>query len=296
MSWRHFGDLRSALVDHDWRTVAWLMDLEGGCEDERARRYAYDALMRLRPEHRPFRIAVGAGKVCRKSLRSVDSVDVWKAMQRRGTNGPSFVLAPLYGTSSDEEHICSNPTAMRPVMVQARLDLINSLYRQAKVVRGRDTAQMMAASMRLDVLGAIKGELERSCKRNYHHALFRALSAIVRHGHPRVTIVQKVVMIDSSPANLASIPSLLLDVVGEAGAVAASVEVIGGWMEYDLDAAAPLIEHGHMRAHLLRAAGVWPVPSPVKGGQPEGHATTNQVSLLDVAAQDDGQMTLLAGA
>lgn len=300
MSWELFGELRSALAAQDWQRVARLMDEQGGCDDERARRYAHDLLCELPEERRPFRIAVGANNVGRSSLAKISSIDVALAMVRKRVYGGSFVLAPLYGFTAaalrrhNWEGWNTKPQPLRIPLGAARLDVLLTAYRGDWAPTGiegdRAHAELIAV--------AIKSLCEmRAIGDDNHNAEGAILRALLKQGHPRITeertapgIIKLCLdgnSLDVGPTWRAAATEILVSTVGNEITSAVRFRAAGMWyagQPHDNDVRV-LIERGRLRAHILRAAGVWLVPSPHVDGEPVRMDVSKQTSLLALAKE-----------
>jgi hypothetical protein len=305
MSWRHFGDLRSALAAHDWQRVAVLMDERGGCEDETARFYAHEHLMALPDHMRPFRIAVGAGKVGRRSLISQASADIAWSMMRKRVYGGSFVLAPLYGFTSLLKQRAQNhrwegwntePVPMRTPLGAARLDVLLTAYRGDWTPTGIDGTYSHTAL----IAEAVKSIcLMRGIGDDNHNAEGAILRHLLELGHPRISKGGRRLSdlsLDGESAEWMPVwrraaTEILVSTVGNEIACAVRFKAAGQWYAgaaHDDDVRV-LIERGHLRAHILRAAGVWLVPSPSVDGHPVRVEVDRQGSLLRIAKEVSDQ-------
>lgn len=305
MGWRNFGDLRSALAAQDWQRVAVLMDERGGCEDEAARFYAHAHLMALPDHQRPFRIAVGAGKVGRSSLSSPASANIAQAMTRKRVYGGAFVLAPLYGFTSLLKQRAQNhrwegwntePVPMRTPLGAARLDVLLTAYRGDWTPTGMDGAYSHTAL----IAEAVKSIcLMRGIGDDNHNAEGAILRHLLELGHPRISKGGRRLSdfsLDGEsaewmPAWKRAATEILVSAVGNEIACAVRFKAVGQWYagEPHDDDVRVLIERGHLRAHILRAAGVWLVPSPCVAGHPERVEMVKQESLLHLAKKVSDQ-------
>lgn len=305
MTWAYFGELRSALAAQDWQQVAVWMDGRGGCDDERARQYAYDLLCELPEDQRPFRIAVGSNGVGRGSLLKPSSVDIASAMVRKRVYGGSFVLAPLYGFTPQAirrrawDGWNTTPHPLRTPLGAARLDVLLTAYRGDWTPTGLDGQRAHTGL----IGAAIKALCEMKAIGDDNHSAEGAiLRELLKMGHPRISEGftrgdVKRLLIDGDGSDWAhgwqaALTEIMVSSVGNEITSALRFRAAGLWYagRPHEDDVRVLVERGRLRAHILRAAGVWLAPSPHVDGEPVRIETGKQESLLRIAKEASGHV------
>lgn len=278
MSWELFGELRSALAAQDWQRVARLMDEQGGCDDERARRYAHDVVANLPSDQRPLRMTVGAKNVDRRPLLTLDALDLVEAVRRKRNCGGSYVLAPAWGYTpamlrrGDWTGWNSAPQKISKPLIAARIEAFEHLVNNPP--EGTDLAMLRCAR---DLIAYGKGAAQAVDGRDLASTLAQLGT------HPRITLKPVTVdafsyqqMIDAvhfdgervrwRSAEAAALSAYITQGVGEV-----ACRLMLTQPNYEIrtpEALKDLARIGRLIHHLASAAGGYIMPSPYVGGEP----------------------------
>lgn len=278
MSWPYFGELRSAIAAPDWARVAELMDDLGGCDDEAARYYAHEAILRLPIEQRPLRIAIGAKNVDRRPLPHADSLDLVKASNRVHNYGPNFVIAPAYGYTpkrlaagkkGDWSGWNSYPAKLSAPLTFARLDAIREIMR--KPPQGVDTLTLRLVHNKiLDAksYGIADADIANLVAAAAYHA--RIKYRTVERPWQGATIEERRLCVDGEVYDGRKMGDLLhciiRDDIGEDAHW--MMRIRPNYEVSDAEALRVLFSRGRLAYHICIAAGGYIMPSPYPDGEP----------------------------